>query len=154
VKAQRVRKMASLNTGTLSPNPGDLALSRQNGCFKLETLERRTGLRRDATRAPLPVPEWQGTASKPTPSSDTNQTRTTLANARQKLVLTKGSTITSLRSEQACPWEIGSSQVAKLRHDPVCVRLSMLLRRSRLRTPASKSLHPRFQLLDPEVFIL
>jgi hypothetical protein len=85
--------MASLNTGTLSPNPWDLALSRQNGCFKLETLERRTGLRRDATRAPLPVPEWQGTASKPTPSSDTNQTRTTLANARQKLVLTKGSTI-------------------------------------------------------------
>jgi hypothetical protein len=93
VKAQSIRKMASLNRGTLSPNSWDLALSRQNDCFKLETLERRTGLRRDATRAPLPVPEWQRTASKLMPSSDTNQTRKTLANATQKLVLTTGSTL-------------------------------------------------------------
>ena len=81
------------NSGTLSPNPWDLALSRQNNCSKLETLEQRIRLRRDATRALFQVPEWQGTASKPTPSSDTNKTRQTLANARQKMVLTKGSTI-------------------------------------------------------------
>ncbi len=59
-----------------------------------------------------------------------------------------------LRSEQACPWEIGSSQVAKLRHDPVGVCLSVLLRRSHPRTPASRSLHPRFNSLIPEVLSL
>ena len=53
------RKGASINSGTLSPNPWDLALSRQNGCSKLKTLERRIGLRRDATRAPIQGPEWQ-----------------------------------------------------------------------------------------------
>jgi len=60
-----------LNSGTLSPNPWDLSLWRQNGCLTLEALERKTGLRRDATRAPIQGPEWQGTASLPTPSQNT-----------------------------------------------------------------------------------
>ena len=54
-----------MNSGTLSPNPWDLTLSRQNGWLTLEELERRTGLRRDATRAPIQRPEWQGAASMP-----------------------------------------------------------------------------------------
>ena len=56
------------DSGTPSPNPWDLPLSRQNGWIKLETLERRIGLRRDATRAPIPGPEWQrGGLAKPPP---------------------------------------------------------------------------------------
>ena len=58
--AQTLRKGAFLHSGTLSPNPWDLSLSRRNARFTLETLERRTGLRRDATRAPIPGPEWRG----------------------------------------------------------------------------------------------
>src|SRR5674476_1616984 len=46
-------------SGTPSPNPWDLSLSRQNVCFTLKALERRIGLRRDATRAPIQGPEWQ-----------------------------------------------------------------------------------------------
>ncbi len=89
---QAIRKQALINSGTLSPNPWDLTLSRQNGCSKLKALERRTELRRDATRAPIQGPEWQGTASMPTPSHTQNQTRRTLANCRRKMVLTRGST--------------------------------------------------------------
>src|SRR5579863_4570926 len=59
------RRRALLNSGTPSPNPWDLSLSRQNGCFTLEALERRIGLRRDAPRAPIQGPEWQGAASPP-----------------------------------------------------------------------------------------
>ena len=36
-------------SGTPSPNPWDLTLSCQNVCSRLERLERRIGLRRDAT---------------------------------------------------------------------------------------------------------
>src|ERR1017187_3392064 len=61
------RKIASNESGTLSPNPWDLTLSRQNVWCTVEALERRIGLRRDATRAPLRVPEWQGAASMPGP---------------------------------------------------------------------------------------
>jgi hypothetical protein len=57
---QTIRKGALLNSGTPSPNPWDLALWGQNGCFTLEGLERRIGLRRDATRAPIQAPEWHG----------------------------------------------------------------------------------------------
>jgi hypothetical protein len=49
-----------LNSGTPSPNPWDLTLSRLNVCSTLKALERRIGLRRDATRAPIQGPEWQG----------------------------------------------------------------------------------------------
>ena len=55
-----VRKPALLNSGTPSRNPWDLTHSRQNVCSTLEALERRIGLRRDATRAPIQGPEWQG----------------------------------------------------------------------------------------------
>ena len=59
------RKGALLNSGTPSPNPWDLTLSRLNVCSTLKALERRIGLRRDATRAPIQRPEWQGAASPP-----------------------------------------------------------------------------------------
>ncbi len=68
---QTKRKGALLNSGTLSPNPWDLSLSRQNGCSTLKALERRIGLRRDATRAPIQGPEWQGAASMPPPQTQT-----------------------------------------------------------------------------------
>jgi hypothetical protein len=51
---------ALLDSGTLSPDPWDLSHSRQNGCITLKAIARRTGLRRDATRAPMQGPEWQG----------------------------------------------------------------------------------------------
>jgi len=47
------RTGALLNSGTPSPNPWDLTHSRQNVCSTLKALERRIGLRRDATRAPI-----------------------------------------------------------------------------------------------------
>ena len=67
MSGQTTRKGALLDSGTPSPNPWDLSLSRQNGCSTMEALERRIGLRRDATRAPLRGPEWQGAASMPGP---------------------------------------------------------------------------------------
>jgi len=42
-----------VESGTLSPNPWDLSLWGQNGWITLMVLERRIGLRRDATRAPI-----------------------------------------------------------------------------------------------------
>jgi len=62
-----IRKGALLNSGTPSPNPWDLAHSRQNGCSTLKALERRIGLRRDATRAPIQAPEWHGAGSQSRP---------------------------------------------------------------------------------------
>ena len=43
------KERSVFSSGTPSPNPWDLSLSRQNVRFTLETLERRTGLRRDAS---------------------------------------------------------------------------------------------------------
>jgi len=60
---------ALLDSGTLSPDPWDLTHSRQNGCFTLKALARRIGLRRDATRAPMQGPEWQGAAPSAAPNS-------------------------------------------------------------------------------------
>src|SRR5450759_4139951 len=54
------RGMPAPASGTPSPNPWDLALARQKVCSTLKELERRIGLRRDATRAPIQGPEWQG----------------------------------------------------------------------------------------------
>src|ERR1035437_5978862 len=48
-----LRGMPVPASGTPSPNPWDLSLSRQNVCSTLKELERRIGLRRDATRAPI-----------------------------------------------------------------------------------------------------
>src|SRR5665213_3477262 len=97
------------NSGTLSPNPWDLSLSRQNGCLKLEALERRIGLRRDAPRAPIQGPEWQRAASMPRPSHSQNQTRRTLANRRPKMVLTMGSTLQKARLSWIQPNRSGNS---------------------------------------------
>ncbi len=86
-----------LESGTLSPNPWDLSLSRQNGCSTLKALERRIGLRRDATRAPIQGPEWQGAASPAVPNSNPRRRRA-LAYCGQKMVLTTGSTLGNRRT--------------------------------------------------------
>jgi hypothetical protein len=93
---QTVRKGALMKSGTPSPDPWDLSLSRQNDCFKLEVLERRIGLRRDATRAPIQVPEWQGAGWQSRPQYSTPRPRRTLAYCGQKMVLTMGSTLISI----------------------------------------------------------
>src|SRR6266566_4481959 len=65
----------------------------------LEALERKIGLRRDATRAPLRAPEWQRATSMPRPPRNTQiSTRPRLTYCGPKLVLTKGSTLVILRS--------------------------------------------------------
>ena len=58
-----IRKKSIVKLGALPPNPRNLPLSGQNGRFgstKMESLERRIGLRRNATRAPTQAPEWRG----------------------------------------------------------------------------------------------
>ena len=97
---QTVRKGALMKSGTPSPDPWDLSLSRQNDCFKLEVLERRIGLRRDATRAPIQVPEWQGAGWQSRPQYSTPRPRRTLAYCGQKMVLTMGSTLDLDRLER------------------------------------------------------
>lgn len=60
---RRTRKNHLSELGALPPNPRNLPLSGQNGCLDcttIEALERRTGLRRNATRAPTQAPEWRG----------------------------------------------------------------------------------------------
>lgn len=63
-----IRKKSIVELGALPPNPRNLALSGQNGCFgsiTIEALERRVGLRRNATRAPTQAPEWRGRLRPP-----------------------------------------------------------------------------------------
>src|ERR1035437_1775316 len=91
------RNGALPDSGTPSPNPWDLPLSRQNDWITLETLERRIGLRRDATRAPIPGPEWHGAALQSRPKHSTPRPRRTLTYCGQKMVLTMGSTIDLLQ---------------------------------------------------------
>src|SRR5258705_9718709 len=60
---ESIRKKSFVELGALPPNPRNLPLSGQNGCFgstTIEALERRIGLRRNATRAPAQAPEWRG----------------------------------------------------------------------------------------------
>src|SRR6266699_2637922 len=65
----------------------------------LEALERKIGLRRDATRAPLRAPEWQRATSMPRPPRNTQiSTRPRLTYCGPKLVLTKGSTLIEISS--------------------------------------------------------
>jgi hypothetical protein len=90
---QTLRKGALLDSGTPSPNPWDLSLSRQNVCSTMKALERRIGLRRDATRAPIQGPEWQGAGSHSRPQNSTPRPRRALAYCGQKMVLTMGSTL-------------------------------------------------------------
>ena len=92
---QTLRKGALLDSGTPSPNPWDLSLSRQNVCSTMKALERRIGLRRDATRAPIQGPEWQGAGFHSRPQNSTPRPRRALAYCGQKMVLTMGSTLLS-----------------------------------------------------------
>jgi hypothetical protein len=87
-----IRKESFVELGALPPNPRNLPLSGQNGCFgstTIEALERRIGLRRNATRAPTQAPEWRGRLRPPRIS---NQTRRSITYCGRKMVLTKGST--------------------------------------------------------------
>jgi hypothetical protein len=63
---ESMQKKSFVVLGALPPNPRNLALFGQDGCFgstTIEALERRIGLRRNATRAPTQAPEWRGAAS-------------------------------------------------------------------------------------------
>jgi len=93
---QTLRKGALLDSGTPSPNPWDLSLSRQNVCSTLKALERRIGLRRDATRAPIQAPEWHGAGFPSRPRNSNPRPRRTLAYCGPKMVLTMGSTLDRL----------------------------------------------------------
>ena len=88
-----LRKGALLDSGTPSPNPWDLSLSRQNVCSTLKTLERRIGLRRDATRAPIQGPEWQGAGLQSTPQELNHKIPPGLRLIAAKDVWTMGSTL-------------------------------------------------------------
>src|SRR5664279_3172143 len=88
-----LRKGALLDSGTPSPNPWDLSLSRQNVCSTRKALERRIGLRRDATRAQIQGPEWQGAGFHSRPQNSNPRPRRALAYCGQKMVLTMGSTL-------------------------------------------------------------
>src|ERR1700674_249989 len=94
-QAGKIRKKALTDSGTLSPNPWDLTLSGQNGCPTLKALERRTRLRRDATRAPISMPERQGAAAAAVASTQHPRPRPALAYSEPKMVLTTGSTLVS-----------------------------------------------------------
>lgn len=63
-------------------------------------LERRIGLRRDAPRAPIPVPEWLRAAAHAVARNAAQRPRPTLAYSKRKMVLTKGSTLHFLGKSQ------------------------------------------------------
>ena len=58
----------------------------------MKALERRIGLRRDATRAPIQGPEWQGAAPR-RPKTQTQDPAGPITYCGQKMVLTMGSTL-------------------------------------------------------------
>jgi len=65
---ESIRNESFIELGARPPNPRNLPLSGQNGCFgstTIEALERRIGLRRNATRAPTQAPEWRGRLRPP-----------------------------------------------------------------------------------------
>jgi hypothetical protein len=117
--ARQNGKGTLLDSGTPSPNPWDLSLSRQNGCFTLKELARRIRLRRDATRAPMQRPEWQGAAKSAAPNSNPRPRRA-LAYCGQKMVLTMGSTLPGpIRPRLLCRFD---RQIALQIGGPVPVR--------------------------------
>ena len=87
-REQQGRNFISI-LGALPPSPRNLSLWGQNGWTTIKTLERRIGLRRNATRAPSPAPEWRGRLRPP---QILNQTRLTITYCGQKMVLTMGAT--------------------------------------------------------------
>jgi len=101
------------DSGTLSPNPWDLTLSRQN-VLNWTALERRIGLRRDATRAPIQGPEWQGAAPILESSQTQPQTSSEISLLRAKNGLDNGDHFIALRLEFDRRWPILHLAVAVL----------------------------------------
>src|ERR1035437_6183666 len=62
-------------------------------CSTLKELERRIGLRRDATRAPIQGPEWQGAGLQSTPQELNHKIPPVLRLIAAKDVWTMGSTL-------------------------------------------------------------
>jgi hypothetical protein len=89
-----LRKPSIVEIGDSVPEPLGFNAFAPECCSTLKALVRRIGLRRDATRAPMQGPEWQGAASPP-PQTQTQTPPETLAYRGQKLVLTMGSTLSS-----------------------------------------------------------
>ena len=85
MSGQTARKGGVAALGDSVPEPlGFIALAPEC-CSTLKPLERRTGLRRDATRAPIPAPEWQGAASPPPPTQTQNPPNLSLLRAKNGL---------------------------------------------------------------------
>jgi hypothetical protein len=87
-----IRKRAFLNWGLCPQAPGIYRFPARMVVFgwtTMEALERRVGLRRNATRAPAQAPEWWGRLRPPRIS---NQTRRSITYCGRKMVLTTGST--------------------------------------------------------------
>jgi hypothetical protein len=87
-----IRNLSLMNSGTLSPNPWDLTPWGPNDCSTLKALERRIGLRRDATRAPFKGLNGRGGWTTVAPTL-TYATRRSLAYWKPKMVLTTGATL-------------------------------------------------------------
>ena len=83
-----LRKPSIVAIGDAVPAPLGFNAFAPECCFTLKALARRIGLRRDATRAPMQGPEWQGAASPP-PQTQT-QTPPDLSLLREKNGLDNG----------------------------------------------------------------
>src|SRR5271169_3110589 len=92
-EARTIRKEALIDSGTPSPNPWDLSPSARMVVYT-EGTGRRIGLRRDATRAPIPAPEWHGATATAVAPTQGPRPRRALAYSKPKMVLTTGSTLT------------------------------------------------------------
>ena len=67
---QIMRKQSFLPGGRCPQTPGIYRFPARMAGRTMEALERRIGLRRDATRAPSPAPEWRGRLRPPQAKSD------------------------------------------------------------------------------------
>src|SRR5712691_2776901 len=83
-----LRKPSIVELGDSVPEPLGFNALAPECCSTLKALARRIGLRRDATRAPMQGPEWQGAASPP-PQTQT-QTPPDLSLLRAKNGLDNG----------------------------------------------------------------
>jgi hypothetical protein len=89
---QSIRKGTFLSWGLCPQTPGIYRLWARMVVLvwtTMEALERRIGLRRNATRAPTQAPEWRGRLRPPRIANQTCRSETYCG---QKMVLTKGST--------------------------------------------------------------
>jgi hypothetical protein len=85
-----------VQSGTPSPNLWGLSLSRQNSCFTLRTLARKTRLRRDATGAPMRGPEWAAS-----PAAQHLRFRRALAYSWARMILPVGPTVVRCRTRNS-----------------------------------------------------